>query len=263
MPRLAPVITATRPSWRPGVGVPMWSGVEEVVMATGYPRERICDIPARNLFGIDQTCCNAGMADGTRRTASGGGVQLRLFAALHVPREHASALADISEALAGRTSGATAVPVGELHVTWSFLGDVAEEYVPAVASALDSAAFAVPGPTACSLGEPTLLGGGRALTLEVSLDLLAVLDAVRDSFVNAVQAYAPHVDRRPWHPHVTLLRTRTQQSMSRAIEELRLLAPSATWVSPELRLYASLPGPTGHLHKLLHAVPFGAPVPHA
>lgn len=229
-------------------------------MATGYPGGRICDIPRRNLSVIDRTCCNAGMEDETRETASGGGVELRLFAALHVPRERAAALADIGEALAERTNGATAVPVDQLHVTWSFLGDVAEEYVPAVASALDGAAFAVPGPTACALGEPTLLGNGRALTLEVSLELLAVLGAARDSFVNAVQAYAPNVDRRPWHPHVTLLRTRSEQSMTRAIDELRSISPTASWISPELRLYASLPGPTGHLHKLLHAVPFGTPV---
>lgn len=203
------------------------------------------------------------MVDGNRQTVSGGGIELRLFAALHVPHEHASVLADIGEALAGCTNGARAIPAEQLHVTWAFLGDVAEEYVPAVASALDGAAFAVPGPTSCSLGEPTVLGGGRALTLEVLPDLLAVLDAARDSFVNAVQSYAPHVDRRPWRPHVTLLRTRSQRSMARAIDQLRSLAPTATWVSPELRLYASLPGPTGHLHRLLHAVPFGTAVPYA
>lgn len=232
-------------------------------MCTGYPCERICDIPSLDVSAIDRTCCNAPMGDGTREQVSGGGVELRLFAALHVPREHARGLADLGEALAERTSGAVAVPVEELHVTWSFLGDVAEEYVPAVASALDAAAFRVPGPTSCTLGEPALLGNGRALTLDVSLDLLAVLDAARDSFVDAVQAYAPHLDRRPWRPHVTLLRTRSESSMHRAVEELRHHAPAATWVSPELRLYASLPGPTGRLHKLLHAVPFGTPVPYA
>jgi 2'-5' RNA ligase len=228
---------------------------------TGYPRRRIRDIPSMDVSVIVRTCCNARMADRTRTTASGGGVALRLFAALPVPSAHTSTLADLGEALAERATGAVAVPAEKLHVTFAFLGDVAEEYVPAVARALDDAAFTVPGPTSCTLGEPAVLGNGRALTVDVSLDLHAVLDCARDSFVDAVQAYAPSADRRPWRPHVTLLRTRTEQSMSRAIDGLRDLVPNATWVSPELRLYASLPGPTGHLHKVLHAVPFGTPVP--
>lgn len=230
-------------------------------MRTGYPQRRTCDIPALDVSVIDQTCCNAPMEDGTRNNASGGGVELRLFAALHVPQEHTSGLADLGDALAGRASGAVPVPAEKLHVTYAFLGEVAEEYVPAVASALDAAAFDVPGPTSCSLGQPAVLGGGRALTLDVSLDLLAVLDAARDTFVDAVQAYAPNLDRRPWRPHVTLLRTRSEQSLNRAVDGLRDFVPTATWVSPELRLYASLPGPTGRIHKLLHAVPFGTPVP--
>jgi 2'-5' RNA ligase len=153
------------------------------------------------------------------------------------------------------------VPSEELHVTFAFLGDVAEEYVPAVAGALETAASAVPGPTACSVGEPVVLGGGRALTLDVSLDLHAMLDAARDSFVDSVHAYAPHLDLRPWHPHVTLLRTRSTTSMERALDELRSRTPRESWVSGELGLYASLPGPTGRLHKVLHAVPLGLPVP--
>jgi 2'-5' RNA ligase len=200
------------------------------------------------------------MADGTRETVSGGGVELRLFAALHVPTDHARALADVAEAIAERVPGARPMPVEELHVTFAFLGDVAEEYVPAVAGALDAAAFQVPGPTSCTLGQPELMGGGRALTLDVSLDLHAVLDAARDVFVDSMLAYAPHADRRPWHPHVTLLRTRSEAATTRAAEALRAVAPSGTWVSPELRLYASLPGPTGRIHKVLHAVPFGTPV---
>lgn len=202
----------------------------------------------------------ATMVDGTAETASGGGVALRLFTALHVPSDEATRLADVAEAIATRTSGARPVQAGELHVTYAFLGDVAEEYVPAVAGALDAAAFAVPGPTSCTLGQPALLGNGRALTLDVALDLHAVLDAARDTFVDAVQAYAPDVDRRPWRPHVTLLRTRSAGSMDRAVDELRDAVPTSTWVSPELRLYASLPGLTGRIHKVLHAVPFGTPV---
>ncbi len=203
------------------------------------------------------------MMNATGTTASGGGVALRLFAALHVPGEHARRLARLSETIAARTAGARPTPVDELHVTYAFLGDVSEEYVPAVARALDAAAFKVPGATSCWLGEPVAMGDGRALTIEVSLDLLAVLDSARDAFLDSVLAYAPDVDRRAWHPHVTLLRTRSEGATARALASLRESAPTGSWVSPDLRLYASLPGPSRRLHKVLHSVPLGSPVSRA
>lgn len=144
-----------------------------------------------------------------------------------------------------------------MHVTWSFLGDVAEEYVPAVATALGSAAHEMHGPVRCTTGAVESFGGGRVLAATVDVDLLAVLDAVRDRFQLAVAAYAPQLDRRPWHPHVSIVR-----APNRSIDALGPLPPlsASSWVAGELQLYASLPGPDGRQHRLLHAVPMGEPV---
>ena len=193
--------------------------------------------------------------------SSGGGVALRLFAALRVPGSLARDLAERAELLAERTAGAQAVTADEIHVTFAYLGDVSEEHVPAVAHALDAAAFDITGPTSCTLGAPTLLGDGTALAYEASLDLHVLLDAARDRFIDAVVPYALDVERRPWHPHVTILRTRSTTSMQRVLDAVADIAPMRPWVATELQLFASIPGPTGRLHKLLHSVPLGTPVP--
>lgn len=184
-------------------------------------------------------------------------MQLRLFAALHVANEHAGQLADLGDAISERVDGLRPVPADQLHVTFAYMGDVVEDYVPAVAAALDAVAADVPGPTACILGAPVVLGAGHALALEVECDLHVLLDAARDVFVETVQAYAPTVDRRPWHPHLTVLRGEEQDAVEQARLALIEHRPTATWVSSEFRLYASLPSPNGRLHKLLHSVPFG------
>ncbi len=198
------------------------------------------------------------MADGTGQTRTGGGAALRLFAALEVPAGMQRTLADLAEGASDSTDDARALAAEQLHVTFAFLGNVSEDYVPAVASALETAAASVPGAIACTLGEPALLGGGRALALDVTLDLHAVADAARDAFVDAVRTYAPGLDDRAWRTHLTVARTRTRPS-ERTLEVLERGLVERTFVSPELRLYASLPGPTSRIHKVLHAVPFGAP----
>lgn len=197
----------------------------------------------------------------TGARSSGGGVALRLFAAVRVPSEQARELAERAELLAEHASGARALTSDQLHLTFAYLGDVAEEHVPAVATALEAAARSITGPTSVTLGEPTQLGDGTALAFEASLDLHVLVDTARDRFIDAVVPYALDVERRPWHPHVTILRTRTNTSMQRVLDTLADGAPARSWVASELQLIASLPGPSGRLHKVLHSVPLGSPVP--
>ncbi|MCW2923212.1 MAG: 2,3-cyclic phosphodiesterase [Thermoleophilia bacterium] len=191
---------------------------------------------------------------------SGGGVTLRLFAALRVPVEPAAIIADVADALASRTEGARPVDQRHLHVTWAFLGDVAEEVVPAVASAFEAAAFDVPGPTQCAVTRVVPMAERRVLALEVELDLLATLDAARDRFLDAVAPYAPDLDERGWRPHVSIVRSTDGRPLPADLFGGSYPAPAARWVVPELGLFASLPGPSGHQHRALHAVPFGVPV---
>lgn len=198
--------------------------------------------------------------DGLTRAASGGGTGLRLFAALHVPNAQAEQLADLADALATTFEAGRPTDPATMHLTWAFLGRVAEEYVPVVARSLEAAAFEVPGPTLCTVAGCSAFGRGRVLAAEVELELLATLDAARDHFLESTKPYAPDADRRPWHPHVTILRSTRGAVLPAAMFQPAAATMPLSWVAPELRLYASLPGPAGAQHRVLHAVPFGVPV---
>jgi 2'-5' RNA ligase len=191
---------------------------------------------------------------------TGGGTTLRLFTALHVPNAQAEQLFDVADAMSATFEAGRALDSSTMHLTWAFLGDVAEEYVPVVAQALDAAAIDVPGPTLCTASTYDSFGRGRVLGAEVEVELLAMLDAVRDRFLDSVAPYAPQLDRRAWRPHVSILRASRNETLPEAMFARSALPSPVQWVSSDLRLYASLPSPVGTQHRMLHAVPLGAPV---
>lgn len=191
---------------------------------------------------------------------SGGGVSLRLFAALALPSEPAQQLAQYAQRIAQRSIGAVAIEAPELHVTFAFLGDVPEEYLPVLARAIDGAAHDVPGPTGCLIRGLSVFGGGRVLAADVDIELLAMLSAARDRLIDTVQPYAPHVDRRAWQPHVSLLRRGSAGELPRVTQEDIVATSGVSWVAGALRLFASVPGPNRTLHREVHAAPFGESV---
>jgi RNA 2',3'-cyclic 3'-phosphodiesterase len=190
---------------------------------------------------------------------SGGGVSLRLFCALPVPLEHARTLASHAELLAVDDQGLFAGDAEDLHVTFAFLGEVTEEYVPAIADAVDAAAFTIPGPTGCAIRHVDSYGSGRVLAVDVEVELHALLDHARDQLLDAVRAYAPGLDQRPWRPHLSLLRATRGAKLPDVEARVQQQLARLRWVAGELRLIASLPGPTGPTYRQVHAVPFGKP----
>lgn len=200
-----------------------------------------------------------GVEDHDPVTGSGGGVRLRLFTSIAVPADVSRVLAGMAEQVAAASPGARPVAQDDQHLTFAFLGSVAEEYVPAVAVALEDAARSLPGPIACTVTGAAPFGGGRVLGATVEIDLLAVLAAVRERFLDAVRPYALERDERAWRPHVSLLRAprRTTVDMPDPHELRRVIG--TTWVAGRLDLLASLPGPGACLYRRLHAVRFGEP----
>lgn len=163
-------------------------------------------------------------------------------------------LARHADNLHARTAASTIDPEGMApHLTWAFLGDVAEDHIPAVAAIFDAAMIDVPGPVECAVTGLSSPGDGTRIVADVDIDELETLAAVRDRFLGAVAPYASLQDVRPWLPHVQLLRTRE----NRVVPSSLLEGESATvrdvqWISSEMRLIASLPSPGGRQNRLLH-----------
>lgn len=249
----------------------MWSGVAGAGMRlllvaartdAGYPTLRRNGSARFVATAERSTWWNAGggIRLPTHQADTGTSVQLRLFVAMAVPADPARQLAGYAEELAAESSSARMTDPAAMHFTFAFLGDVAEDDVEEVVDRLEDVAIEVPGPALCSIARLSAFAGGRVLGVEVDVDLLTVLDAGRDRFLDAVANVAPGADRRAWRPHVTIVRTRRGAMLPvRAADDVPP-PPAVSWVVPELGLYASLPGPAGHQHRMLHAVPFGARV---
>lgn len=204
----------------------------------------------------------ADMVDATETAfGTGGGVRLRLFAALHVATVAGEQLAEHAERIAAGDPTLRPVTINDIHMTFSWLGDVAEEHVPAIANSLDAAADAIPGATGCCVAEVATLGNTNVHAAVIDVELLTAVDAARDAFIEAVAPYAPEVDRRAWYPHITLVRTIGHAPLPQRLLEDPPLPPAATWVARELTLHASLPAPVGRQYRLMHATLLGNQAP--
>ena len=143
---------------------------------------------------------------------------MRLFLAVKLPepwlREAGRALDALTAALGDDASVLRPVALDRMHLTVRFLGEVDEERVPALDTALHKS---VP-PVGVDL-ELTAAGtfGSAARTSVVWLGLGGDLDALRalaGRVEAAVEAAGLPPDRRELRPHVTLARVRQRASAS-------------------------------------------------
>ena len=181
----------------------------------------------------------------TARANVVGDERLRLFVALRLPPPTVERLAAWqAEAL----TGGRLVPPQHLHLTLAFLGGTPARRVEAVVDAVRSAARAAPRPLlrvvryreTRSVGMLALEDdGGRATAL--ALDVQGRLETLG--------VYRP--ERRPWLPHVTVLRFRQPPRLSPALPDLGDVAPS------EAAAYLSRLHPSGARYEVLESVPLG------
>ncbi|MCW2956593.1 MAG: 2-5 ligase [Thermoleophilia bacterium] len=201
----------------------------------------------------------AGMDDAAPiERSSGGGVALRLFVALPVDANATDLLLGYGERVASAHPGARVYDADSLHVTVAFLGDVPEEHVPAMAHIVDDAARGIPGATALTTTGAGIYGSGHALAVDVDADLLVLLSAARDRILTATTPWAPGTDQRAWHPHATVARAGAGALFTQDVLDRVGMPPALTWLAPELRLYASLPGLGSRQRRVLHVARLGS-----
>lgn len=180
--------------------------------------------------------------------ANGGCPPLRLFFALQPDARARRLLAELARDVANATGG-RAPGAGNLHVTLAFLGDVAPARVVAVEAIGAMAASAV-APFLLTLdrvGYFRNAGVAWAGTGAVPPGLQRLFDVLRD----ALQAARLPVERRAFHPHVTLARRCTRVLPEAPIAQ----STHIVWRADALTLMASDTLPGGSRYRQLAVWP--------
>jgi 2'-5' RNA ligase len=176
-----------------------------------------------------------------------GDERLRLFVALPLPLEPRERLVAWQTSALAAADDARIVPPENLHVTLAFLGSRPRSDVPAILDALRAAAGAAP---------PTLHAARYRETRSVGMVVLddedgraTRLAADVGERLGALGVYRP--ERRPWLPHVTVLRFRRAPRLSPQPPDLGGVSPS------EAALYTSSLRRSGAQYDVLESVPLG------
>lgn len=174
-----------------------------------------------------------------------GDERLRLFCALRLPED---VLDRIEPWQAEHLRDGRIVPREHLHITMAFLGGRPAPELPAITAALATAARAA-GEIVLSarryretrsvgmlvLDDSTGEGGGFAQRLFEGLEALGVYER----------------ERRPWLPHVTVLRFRTAPKLAPPVPDLGSFSPS------DAAVYISRLRPSGAQYDVLETVALG------
>jgi 2'-5' RNA ligase len=177
----------------------------------------------------------------------GVGEHLRLFCALRLPSEVVEALVSWQ---AVRLAGAGRRIVGceQLHVTLAFLGRRPDEDVAAVARELRAAAAAAAAPTLVVRRYRETRSVGM-LVCDDEGRLATALAADLHGRLERLGVYER--ERRPWLPHVTVVRFRQRPRLEPPLPEL------GPFVTSEAAVYMSVLRPSGAQYSILESVGIG------
>jgi 2'-5' RNA ligase len=184
---------------------------------------------------------------------------VRLFVALEVPeavrREVARRMAGVRD----RLPQARWVEPDKIHLTLVFLGEVGEDRVPGLVTALRQA-FAPYAPMPLRLSEAGTFPPGRpARVAWLGLDAPDELASLQADAVRAAVAAVGHEpEDRPYRAHVTLARCASPWRRD-AIDKFVAAFPGETgqpWVADHGVLMESKLSPKGARYRVVEALPF-------
>lgn len=181
---------------------------------------------------------------------------LRLFVAVSLPQEHLDRVRDEIAPLRARWSEARWMKIENQHVTLKFLGSTPPERLDDVRAAVRGV-VSVHGPATIALsGLGAFPGPRRARVLWVGLDDPAeLLASLARGLDDALEPLGYRVEKRAFHPHLTLARWRTPQRIAE-LPELRLDLPP--FAVEKVELFRSHLHPKGARYEVLEAWPLPA-----
>lgn len=174
--------------------------------------------------------------------------RLRLFLGFPLPAGTARSLVRWQEQELAASSGVRVVPRDNLHVTIAFLGSRPSEELESIAGVLREAVVDVPA--------PLLTPARYRETRSVGMLVLADEDERATRIAQAAHAglerlgvYEP--ERRPWLPHLTVVRFRKPPRLRPAIPDLGQVRLS------DAAVYISRLRQTGAQYEVVESVPLG------
>jgi 2'-5' RNA ligase len=177
-----------------------------------------------------------------------GRERLRLFCALRLPTETVDELVAWQRRAFEHGGGIRVLSREQLHITLAFLGSRPAEEVGAIADALRATAARAEPP----LLAPRRYRETRSVGMVVLDDEDARAGALALDLFDRLEALAVYErERRPWLPHVTVIRFRRQPRLDPPLPELAPFSPS------ELALYHSVLRPTGAQYEVLESAALG------
>jgi 2'-5' RNA ligase len=187
---------------------------------------------------------------------------VRLFVAVVPPAE---VVGEIAGVVAGRRRewpGLTWMPEEQWHVTLAFLGEVEEETVPGLESWLGRVAARHAPMSLAFSGAGTFPSASRARVFWVGVDegpglTGSPLGALASSIAAAARrAGVDEIDRKRFHPHLTLARSRHEVDVRPLVETMGSFA-GRRWEAGVVHLMRSHQGPPVR-YESLASWPLGA-----
>jgi 2'-5' RNA ligase len=167
---------------------------------------------------------------------------MRLFIGAPVPETFACELAHAARHI--EIGGARWTPPENMHLTLVFLGEVAEPRIPAIVTAMsdvDTTPFAA---------KITGLGAfERAGVLFAEVEPVLRLLRLQAQVAERMAAYGLTLEPRPYHPHITLARSRSPVHLRR--EALAASQLKRSFRLESVNLYRSRPTPSGSVYEVL------------
>jgi 2'-5' RNA ligase len=186
---------------------------------------------------------------------------IRAFLAIELPDALRPGLAQVQEELKRSRAEVRWVPVGNIHLTLKFFGNVPDEEIEALAQAAREAAaaatpFQLQVTTAGAFPSP---GAPRVVWLGLGGDILPLTQLFyRLEKAFAALGYLP--EGRAFNPHLTLGRVKSpvnRDKLARLLEKL----PPLNWppfTVKELILFQSVLSPQGSKYTPLKVIPLGS-----
>ncbi len=166
---------------------------------------------------------------------------MRLFVAVWPPADVLTAVASIPRP---SVVGARWTTEAQWHVTLRFLGEVEDDVLPSIVSAV---AGTGPAQTSARLGPAVELLNPRVVSVPV-----AGLEAIGPAVIEATASFGRTPEHRPFHGHLTLARLKGVRK--RDLAGVLGSAIDASWTVDELHVLRSFLSPKGARYESVAAV---------